>query len=393
MDLKSLKTLIKKMVGDAGAIAVGIGNRERLVDAPPSADMDYDLPGARSCIIWAYPIPVEVLRPYLGKTERMGYRKNMHFSYSDGWYTATKVAQYIEKNTSYKAVPVVPNAKYRTGQRGAYGKKAMLRIGMSLLRLGLGKRIFTRIMASTFCNKMVPRFSLRYGAVAAGLGRIGWSGNVFVKGFGSEVYLAGVLTTAPLEADPLAEDNTCTRCKACVQACSTGLFSMDEEETPVIIGGRREVYAKRNAYARCYLGCGGLAGLSDDGTWSTWTPDHLCLKHVPEDKMTNPIYLQTIINDLFFSKKTPKAQRKFNKDILIEFMKAGILENAGLRSLEDTHPTCGACQAVCVGDSKMRKELLSLLKTSGKMYVDEEGKEYIKKIDETGKEAVYYPSS
>ncbi|MEX2682556.1 MAG: hypothetical protein Q6373_013230 [Candidatus Sigynarchaeota archaeon] len=50
------------MAVDAGAIAAGIGNRERFVDAPPSADMDYDLPGARACIIWAYPIPIEVLK-------------------------------------------------------------------------------------------------------------------------------------------------------------------------------------------------------------------------------------------------------------------------------------------------------------------------------------------
>ncbi len=262
MLLPELKDNVKGITLKSGAIRVGIGSRDRLANAPPSADMDYSLPAAQSCIIWAYPIPLATLENYLSKKERMSYKKNLHFAYSTAWKSAVDVARYIEQNSQYNALPVIPNVGYRgTGARF----KFRLRIGRAFLRLGLAKRVIIKIIARTFGAKAVPMFSLRYGAVAAGLGRIGWSGNLFVKDHGSAVYLAGVLTTAPLEPDPLAEDPLCNKCKTCVQACPTGLFSLDEAESPITIAGRQEIYAKRNSYARCYFGCGGLAGLGPGG--------------------------------------------------------------------------------------------------------------------------------
>jgi len=32
-----------------------------------------------------------------------------------------------------------------------------------------------------------------------------------------------------------------------------------------------------------------------------------------------------------------------------------------------------------------------MLTSSGKIYIDEQGKEYVKKLDETGNEIIYYP--
>src|SRR5271157_1605204 len=222
MDLLDLKDAAKQIALDSGAILVGVGSRDRLVDAPPSGDMNYSLPGAQSCIIWAYPIPAETLDHYLGKTERLSYRNNMHFAYSTGWKSAATVAQFIEKNTKYKAYPVMPNIDYRgTG----FAFRQRLRVGRFFLRRGLATKLIAKIIARTFGEKVFPMFSLRYGAVAAGLGRLGWSGNLFVKDYGSAVYLAGALTTAPLEPDPLADENYCNKCKTCVQACPTGLFS------------------------------------------------------------------------------------------------------------------------------------------------------------------------
>jgi epoxyqueuosine reductase QueG len=388
MNLPELKDSVKSIALKSGAIRVGVGSQDRLIDAPPSADMSYSLPGAQNCIIWAYPIPPGTLENYLSKKERMSYKKNLYFAYSTAWKSAVDVAQSIETNSHYKAVPVIPNVGYRgTGRRF----KVRLRMGRTLLRLGLAKRLIIKIIARTFGAKAIPMFSLRYGAVAAGLGRLGWSGNLFIKDYGSAVYLAGVLTTAPIEPDPLVEDPLCNKCKTCVQACPTGLFSLDEAEPPVIIAGRQEIYAKRNAYARCYFGCGGLAGLGPGGKWSTWTPDHEFLKEVSEEQMTQPQYRERLLGKLFFAKDTPKAQREFNKKIIIEFMNGGILGNIGLRSLEDTHPTCGACQAVCVADPKQRKRLLSFLQTSGKLFVNDEGQEIVRKESEDGRPIDFIP--
>ncbi len=388
MELPELKERVKDIALTSGAIRVGIGTKDRLSAAPPSADMDYSLPGAQSCIIWAYPIPISTLESYLSKKERMSYKQNLYFAYSNAWLTAVHIAQYIEKNSNYKAKPVIPNVGYRgTGRRF----KLRLRVGKALLRLGLGKRIIVKIIARTFGARAIPMFSLRYGAVAAGLGRIGWSGNIFVKDYGSAVYLAGVLTTAPLEPDTLAEDPLCNKCKTCVQACPTGLFSLDEAEPPVTIAGRQEIYAKRNSYARCYFGCGGLAGLGPGGKWSTWTPDLECLKEVPEEQMNDPRFRERLLHKLLVAKETPRVQREFNKKILIEYMNGGILGNIGLRSLEDTHPTCGACQAVCVADPKQRKRLLHQLQTSGSLFLNAQGNEVVRRVGEDGKISEFIP--
>lgn len=369
---------------DSGAVLFGVGSRDRLKDAPPSVEMDYLLPGAQSCIIWAYATPIETLEHYLAKNERASYKNNMYFSYSTAWRSAVNISEFIEKNSGFKAKPVPPNAGYRVG---VFKFKTRLLAGRWFLKHGIAKKIVARFIAKTFGEKSIPGFSLRYGAVAAGIGRIGWSGNLMSEEYGSAIYLAGALTTAPMEADPIVEKNHCNKCKCCVKACPTGFFSMDEEEPAITIAGRQEIYAKRNLYARCYCGCGGLSGLGQDGKWSTWTPDHECLKEVPEESMASEKYRSNLLFKLLFAKDTPETQRQFNKNILIEYMNGGILGNIGLRSLEDTHPTCGACQSVCVADPGERKRLLGLLQSSGKMFVDKQGKEYIERADGS----IYYP--
>ncbi len=367
MDLKELKVNIKQMILDDGAKLVGVGSQDRLKEAPPSGDMNYCLPGAQSCIIWAYPNPIEALENYFSKIERMSIKKAQDFAYVGAWKTAQKVAKYIEEITDYKAFPVIPNAKYRevNGKRYDFRKD----------------------------DYAWPDFSLRYGAVAAGLGHLGWSGNLVTKEYGGSLYLGGVLTIAPLEPDPMAEENHCNRCKICVKACTTGYFPMDEEESrqEVIIGGFKEVYARRGAYSKCGIGCAGWVGLSLDATWSTWTPDHTSLKkHTHEEWIKNRSLRRDLLLKLLRDPNTPREIRKFNQKILASFAKVGITENVGLRPLIDTNPRCGNCNFICVADPKKRKELYNLLITSGKVYIDKKGKEYVKKIVD-GKEVIHYP--
>lgn len=62
-----------------------------------------------------------------------------------------------------------------------------------------------------------------------------------------------------------------------------------------------------------------------------------------------------------------------------------------MRPFSDTNPRCGNCNFICVADYDKRKELYELLVSSGKIYIDENGKEFVKKLDNEGKEIVYYP--
>jgi hypothetical protein len=367
MNLKELKQEVNNIVLDGGAKLVGVGSRERLKDAPPSGDMEYCLPDAQSCIIWAYPNPIEALENYFSKKERMSIKKFQHFAYKSAWDTGLKLKEFIEENSIYKAFVVISNGKYR--KAGGYTN-------------------FMKV------DQAYPRFSLRYGGVAAGLGHLGWSGNLVTKEFSGSIYLGGILTTAPLEPDPMAKENYCNNCKICWQSCTTGYFEKDLEEAQqeVIIGGKREVYAKRGTYSKCGNGCAGLSGLSEDGKWTTWTADHICLKeYANEEWEAKPSLKRELIRKLIVDKNTPKKIRNFNKKILKSYAGVGTTENVALRPLGDTNPRCGNCNFICVADLKKRVELLKLLKTSGKVFLDENGREYVKKLKKDGEEIIYYP--
>ncbi|MFX1481100.1 MAG: hypothetical protein ACFFCI_23715 [Promethearchaeota archaeon] len=368
MELKNLKEKIKEIILNEGAKLVGVGSQERLKDAPMSADMDYCLSGAQSCIIWAYPNPIEALENFFSKKERMSIKKAQQVGYSGSWRTAVLVSRFIENNTDYKAFPVIPNAKYRKREE-------------------LPEQINGDIR--------YPDFSLRYGAVAAGLGHLGWSGNLVTKEYGGSLYLGGVLTTAPLEPDPMAKENHCNKCKICTKVCTTGYFSSDEEEDmePVIIGGYKETYAKRGTFSQCGIGCAGWYGLSEDGSWSTWTPGHICLKDFSQAEWSDRDFRRDLFMKILSDKDMPENIRKFNQTIAKSFTNAGVLENVGLRAFSDTNPRCGNCNFICVADPKKRKELYTMLVTSGKVYIDKTGREYVKRVNKNGEEIISYPPS
>ncbi|TXT62609.1 MAG: putative Fe-S protein [Promethearchaeota archaeon] len=367
MNLDELQKQIKQLTLNSGAKLVGVGSRERLEKAPSSANMGYCLPEAKSCIIWVYPNPINALENYFAKKERMSIKQFQYFAYTSAWTTAQRIKQFIEDNTEYKAFAVIPNGKYRK-EEGSF----------SFLEADLA----------------YPDFSLRYGAVAAGLGHLGWSGNLVTKEYGGSLYLAGVLTTAPLKPDPMAEENYCNKCKVCFQACTTGYFDKDKEEDiqEVIIGGYKEIYAKRGTYSKCGIGCAGLVGVSEDNSWSTWTANHICIKQYPNQEWkAKPFIRKQIMKKILIDKNTPSELRKFNKRIVKSFAKVAAHENTGLRPLKDTNPRCGNCSFICVADHKKRIELLELLKNSGKLYLDEEGREFVRQITKNGEEVTYYP--
>ena len=331
MDLEKLKSSIKEMVLTSGAGVVGVGSRDRLEEAPPSGNMDFCLPGAMSCVMWAYPVPMRALENYFSKKERMSIKKTQQFAYTGAWTTARVVAKFIEENTEYKAFPMIPNGMYRDQDATPGESRSQMQF---------------------------PDFSLRYGAVAAGIGRLGWSGNLVTKDYGGSVYLGGVLTTAPMEPDPLLAENPCNGCKLCVKACTAGYFPADEAENyqPVVIGGIQEEYARRGIYPRCGIACAGWTGLSADGSWSTWTPGHICLIDKPMEREKDPEYLPRLMDKLFVDESTPKVIRDFNEKIRYAF---GVIvaksQNVGVRPLEYTNPRCGNCNFICVGDPKKRK--------------------------------------
>ncbi len=101
-----------------------------------------------------------------------------------------------------------------------------------------------------------PQLTHRYVAMAAGLGRVGWSGHLISPRFGSGVKLVSVVTEAELSPDPMLDEELCKRCMACVRACPSGAIHPTNTLTFEIAGKTYEqgYFSK----LRCLWACSGL---------------------------------------------------------------------------------------------------------------------------------------
>ena len=93
------------------------------------------------------------------------------------------------------------------------------------------------------------------------MGRIGWHSLLITPQFGTRQKLTTIATNAPLEPDPMYEQELCdpVRCGfRCARACPTAAIptTMDQKTT-IHIGRRPTQYAKLVGW-RCRWGCSGM---------------------------------------------------------------------------------------------------------------------------------------
>ena len=180
-----LEIELKQLALKEGSIRVGIARREAFSEAPESADMRYLKPWANTVVSFAISKGTDWIEDYLSKVTRMVIRDNMHFVYHEA-YRISKIIEKRIKSAGFEAHAIIPNGLYRPDH--TFEKKLP-------------------------DHDLKPPLSLRYIAVGAGVGTFGWSGNVMVPGYWSNVYLGGVLTDALLEPDSLMEDELCDNCR------------------------------------------------------------------------------------------------------------------------------------------------------------------------------------
>lgn len=190
---------VKEIIRSYGGTRVGITTRETLVGGPPSTDLTYILPEAKSAITFALPLDKKFIRPFLAKENRLSHeRDNLQVN-----LLATGLAAHIAKHLEQKGFSsqgIVSNESYRD-------EKPWGRLGMN------------------------PDLSHRYLAVRSGVGWFGFSGNVITPEYGASVILGTCVTSAEMEpTDPLLpEENYCNRCKLCLASCCSGLMNPKEE--------------------------------------------------------------------------------------------------------------------------------------------------------------------
>lgn len=342
-----LEGQLKQLALAEGAVRVGIATRDAFRQAPPSADMRYLKPWANSVVSFAVSKGTDWIADYLGKKTRMVMRDNVYFVYHD-IYRISKVIAHRLKKAGFKAHPVVPNGVYRPGYT-------------------FEKEVPDR--------EIKPPVSLRYMAVGAGVGTFGWSGNLMVPGYWSNVYLGGVLTDAELRPDAPIEEELCDKCRICVRVCPVEYISQ-REETSVIIGGKRFTYNQKRGDLRCVIGCGGYTGLARSGKWSSWSTGRTVL---PEDPEKLPEALVALRRD--------PANAAANQNLT--FGEKGVLD----RPLEKTKITCNNCATVCSGPLETRSKWMKLLFNSGMVELDKQGREVVVKVNDQGERIVTRPAS
>ena len=303
-----------------GAIKSGIATLETLVGGPPSVDLSYVLPDAKSAVVFSIAMDQTSIPDYLAKKDRLSYEREYNKVNSISSGIAVKLAGTLSQR-GFPAVPLAANDVYRDDTpRGRFD--------------------------------MAPPISLRYLAVASGVASFGWSGNVIDDQHGACIILGGVVTSAELTATaPLTqEDNYCDGCRLCAAACASGL--MDKKEmTEINLGGHTFSYAARRAYTRCQYVCGGYAGLHRSGKWSTWSPARFPIPNEDADFL-----------NLLIASSVPYGQRPQGPGGRYHSMMNYKL-----------YTTCGNCQIVCVPDKEERKRRYQLLAKGGVIIQNEDG--------------------
>ncbi len=323
----------------AGASVVGVTTIEKLAGGPPSTDLSYVLPKARSAISFAVPLNPELIEPWFNKENHADhFRDNIRINVLASGISL-ELANFLNQK-GHPSVPLNANTAYRDDtENGRYDE--------------------------------LPPISHRYLAVSCGVGFFGLSGNVLTKTEGAAIIIGSVVTEAELiPTEPIpAEENYCDDCKLCKAACASGYIDGDQRVT-VTMGGIDFSYTKKHTHHRCDYVCGGFTGLHKSGKWSTWSPGRF---PIPEkDEEFFPTLLETVGPYL----KRPKP------DISIFNV---------LMPGDKVQLTCGNCQLICHPDKEVRKKRYNMLVKSGviiqhpdgscKAVSPEEGKKHLEAMD------------
>lgn len=321
-DPAQLSQFARDFLTELGASAVGICTKETLAGGPPSTDLEYVLPGARSAVSFAVPMDQKKIERYLAKQNHAEHQTdNINTNFFVNGMAAGLADYWNQRGIVSRRVAV--NGIYRQDTPG----------GML---------------------DFMPDLSHRYLAVCSGVGWFGFSGNVITKEHGASVILGSVVTTAQLEPTaPLPEeDKYCDECQLCLASCASGLMDK-ERRTTLTLGGREFSYSKRRDYRRCDLVCGGFAGLSKNRKWSTWSPGRF---EVPE---SDEEIESALIEAFLASEPRPPIPGGFRHPAI-----------PGARKL---NVTCANCQLLCHPDRDERKRRYKLLIEGGVVVQNADG--------------------
>ena len=304
-----------------GAGAVGVVTTDMLAGGPPSTDLTYVLPNAKSAVSFAVSLDQSLIEPWFNKQNHDDhFRDNIRANVIASGISL-ELSNYLSQK-GYPSVPLTANTAYRTeSKNGRYDE--------------------------------IPPISHRYLAVRCGVGFFGLSGNVLTPREGAAIILGSVVTEAELiPTKPISdEQNYCDDCRLCKGACASG-FIDGEETITVTMGGLDFSYSKKWHHSRCDYVCGGFTGLHKSGQWSTWSPGRFPIPEKDED------FYPALLNTVGPYLKRPKSDLAVFNTIMPG---------------DKVELTCGNCQLICHPDPKVRKRRFKLLVDSGVIVQNPDG--------------------
>jgi epoxyqueuosine reductase QueG len=307
-----------------GAVHAGVATPATLKGGPPSTDLSYVMPSARSAIVFALPLVLDNIPPYLGKKDRLSFETDYIRKSSLGDGIAVKLANLL-KATGSPSVPLAVNEVYREGP--PEDKKLMY-----------------------------PDISLRYLAAASGVGFLGFSGNLLTNDYGPAVILGGLLTEAELEpTKPLDKsENYCDHyaCLQCCETCPSKMLNDNMDLVTITMGGYEHQYGKKKDLMGCGFVCMGFTGLDDSGEWSTWATGRFPLPKTDEEVARVAKFHMDA-----FQKRPEQPGGRYH----------GFMPNNKI------YYVCSNCQMVCVPHKEERRRRVQLIKQSGVIMQKEDG--------------------
>jgi epoxyqueuosine reductase QueG len=179
---------VKQFALSRGADLVGVASVDRLDEAPAGHRPADILPGARSVVVCAAPIPAGAM-----DGPATSYQIAMDSVHLQLDLLATQLALFLEKD-GQRAVPVPSDDPYRHWEaERSYGRGDL---------------------------------SHKHAAQAAGLGKLGKNSLLIAPRFGNRLHLVSVLTDLILVPDLVMDWEPCPEeCTRCLRACPAGAIA------------------------------------------------------------------------------------------------------------------------------------------------------------------------